>query len=152
VLLLPVATLPKLRAEDDALSVPATPVPASVTCCVPPVALSVTFSVPVTAPLAVGQKTTLMLQLAPAATVLPQVLPAEKGLAVAIELMVRVALPVLVSVTVCAELLLFTHSLLKFRLVGDRLTVGVAVEAPDPVTLIGSVGSDALLLTVTVPE
>jgi len=63
------------------------------------------LSVPVLVPPATGLKVTEIVQLAPAATELPQVLVGEKSpLAVMLET-VNEALPVLVSVTVCAALL-----------------------------------------------
>jgi hypothetical protein len=63
------------------------------------------LSVPVLVPAAVGLKVTAMVQLAPALTLLPQVLVWEKSpLAVMLE-MVSETLPVLVSATVCALLL-----------------------------------------------
>jgi hypothetical protein len=68
-------------------------------------ALSVIVKVPVRAPVAVGVKVTLTVQLAPVPALLPQVLVWEKSpLAVMLE-MAREALPVLVRVTVCAVLL-----------------------------------------------
>jgi hypothetical protein len=61
--------------------------------------------VPVLVPLAVGLKVTGMVQLAPALTLVPQVLVSEKSPLVVMPDMVSEALPVLVSVTVCALLL-----------------------------------------------
>jgi hypothetical protein len=73
-------------------------------------ALSVSVSVPVRAPAAVGVNFTLIVQLAPAATVLPQVpTPAKPKSPVKLALNVRVALPVLVSVVNCAPLLVPTN-------------------------------------------
>lgn len=64
--------------------------------------------VPVRVPLAVGLKVTLIEQLAPAATVVSQVLvwPKSPGLLppIVIANMVKGALPVFVSVTDCGEL------------------------------------------------
>ena len=66
-------------------------------------ALSATFRVPARAPAAAGLKTTLMIQLEPAATVDPQPLVWVKSLelAPATEMLVtvKVALPLLVTVT-----------------------------------------------------
>lgn len=65
-------------------------------------------------PVAVGLKVTLIVQFAPAATLAPQVLVCEKSvLFVPVMVMpeplkVRVALPVLVNVTFCPELLIPT--------------------------------------------
>jgi hypothetical protein len=73
-------------------------------------ALSVSVSVPVRAPVAVGVNFTLIVQLAPAATVLPQVpTPPKPKSPVKLALNVRAALPVLVSVVNCAPLLVPTN-------------------------------------------
>src|SRR5712692_2717892 len=48
-------------------------------------------------------------------------------------LMLSAALPVLVSVTVCAALVVLIVWLANVRLAGDRLTAGAAVEVPVPV-------------------
>ena len=67
--------------------------------------LSEILILPVWVPPAIGLKVTLIVQLAPALTLLPQVLVWEKSpLAVMLEI-VSGALPVLVSVTGCALLL-----------------------------------------------
>src|SRR5450432_1259936 len=60
-----------LRAAEGPTAVP---VPVRLAVCGLPAALSVTVTVPVRVPAAVGVKVTLMEQLAPAATELPQVL------------------------------------------------------------------------------
>jgi hypothetical protein len=62
-------------------------------------ALSVMVRVPVLVPLAVGEKVTLRVQEALAATLEPQVLVWEKSPVTAMLVTVRVALPVLLSVT-----------------------------------------------------
>jgi hypothetical protein len=65
-------------------------------------------------PVAVGLKVTLIVQFAPAATLAPQVFVCEKSplfvpvMAIPEPLKVRVALPVFVKVTLCAELLVPT--------------------------------------------
>ncbi len=82
--------------------------PLSVTWCGLPVALSVTLNVPLRVPVAVGVKVTLMVQLAPAATLVPQLFVCAKSPLVPTELMVRAPLPVFVSVTEMAVLLVFT--------------------------------------------
>ena len=75
------------------------PVPVRLTVWVVGLALSVMVKVPFLVPVAVGLKVTLMVQLALAATLEPQVLVWEKSpLTVMLE-MLRVALPVLLSVT-----------------------------------------------------
>ena len=75
-------------------------------------ALSVTFSVAVREPPALGRKVTLMVQLAPVAKVVPQVCVWEKlvGLVPVNEYPVifNVAVPVLVRVTVIAALVVLS--------------------------------------------
>ena len=83
----------------ERLTAGAAPVPVRLTVWVVGLTLSVIVKVPVRDPAAVGVNVTLMVQLALAATLEPQVLVWEKSpLAVALE-MTRVALPVLLSVT-----------------------------------------------------
>ncbi len=76
------------------------PVPVSATVCGLPTALSVMVTAPVLVPLAVGLKVTLRVQLALAATLEPQVLLWEKSPLALMLVMLRVALPVLLSVTI----------------------------------------------------
>ena len=90
------------------LTLDATPVPVRVTVCGLPVALSVTVMVPGWLPVAVGVKVTVMVQLAPAATEVPQVLVWAYGALAAMLVMVSAPVPPLVSVTVCAALVVFT--------------------------------------------
>ncbi len=80
-------------------SPPVVPEPERATVCGLPEALSVTLKVPVRVPDAVGPKVTLIAQLAPAATEPLQVLVAAKSPLAEMLLIVRVALPVLVSFT-----------------------------------------------------
>ena len=84
------------------------PLPVRLTVWGLPVALSVKVMVPGWLPVAVGVKVTVMVQLAPAATEVPQVLVwAYCALAVML-VMLRAPVPPLVSVTVCAALVVFT--------------------------------------------
>ena len=66
--------MPKARLAGERLAAAAVPVPERLTVCGLPLALSAMLSVAERAPLAEGVKLTLMVQLAPAATELPQVL------------------------------------------------------------------------------
>src|SRR5262249_2858601 len=102
------------------------PVPVRLTICGLPGASSVTARSPFRVPSAVGVKVTLMVQLAPAFTELPQLLFSAKSPLVAMLVMVRVALPLLVRVTVWGLLVVPTLWLPKARLVGDRVTAGPA--------------------------
>jgi hypothetical protein len=113
------------------------PVPLSAITCGLFVALSVRVSVPVRVPAAVGVNFTLMVQLTPGATELPQVpSPAKAKLPVKAALNVSVALPVFVSVVSCAALLVPTVWLPNVNEVGERLAVEVAftVAANVPIT------------------
>ena len=80
------------------------PVPLRLTVCGLPVALSVLVRVPVRFPVAVGVKVTLIVQLAPALSALPQLLVWAKSPLSAMLAMVNVTVPVLPKVTTCGEL------------------------------------------------
>ena len=101
---------PKVRLDGETTAAgapvppaPAVPVPERVTDCGLPVALSVRVRAAVRDPLAAGVKVTLIVQLAPAATLAPQLLVCAKSLGfvpvMAILVMLKVALPVLFRVT-----------------------------------------------------
>ena len=81
------------------------PVPDSEIFCGLPPPLSVIETAAVLAPVAVGVKVTLMVQLAPAATLVPQVLVWAKSLTLVPEIVTPIILrdvvPTLVRVTVC---------------------------------------------------
>src|ERR1019366_7834109 len=102
----PTAWLPKLSLVGEKLTVVAAlvPVPVRVTVWGLPVALSVRARAAVRVPLAVAVKVTLMVQLAPAATELPQLLVCAKSLGLvptsAMLVMLKAELPVLFSVRV----------------------------------------------------
>jgi hypothetical protein len=92
------------------------PVPVSVTVCGLPAALSVMVKVPARAPVAVGVNVTLITQFAPAASVagligqaVAPVLVCAKSPDAAKEMIVRGPVPVFVSVTVCAALVVFNN-------------------------------------------
>ena len=96
-LVVPTVWLPKFTLPGDKLTM--VPVPVKLTVCGLPVALSVIVRVALTVPLATGVKETEIVQLAPAATLDPQVLVCEKSLLLLLMLViVRVAVPVLVRV------------------------------------------------------
>src|SRR5207237_3765909 len=86
----------------------AVPVPVRLTDCGLPAALSVMVIAPVRVPVAVGVKVTLMAQLAPAATDVPQVLVCTKSPLATMLVTLSAAVPVLVSVTVCTALVVLT--------------------------------------------
>lgn len=115
VLLVPTFWLAKLRLAGDNFAAGAVPVPVSPTVCsllaVPPL-LSVIVSAPLRLPVAAGAKVTLIAQLAPGATEVPQVLVSAKSAALvpftAIPPMLSVPAPVFESVIVSAGLLVPT--------------------------------------------
>jgi hypothetical protein len=93
--------------------------------------------VPVCVPVAVGVKVTLIEQFAPAVSEAPQVVVSEYCALATMLLMVREAVPVLVSVMDCAALVVFTVWLENVRLAGDRLTPGDEVPVPVRFTVWG---------------
>ena len=105
-------------------------------------ALSVTASVPALVPLVVGSKKTAIAQLAPTATLLPQAFTEPKSaLLVPTLLMVSVAVPVLVRVTVWGRPEVPTYWLGNTMLGGLNLTAApggvlpvriTACEPPNP--------------------
>src|SRR5437660_901588 len=106
-------------------------------------------------PVAVGVKVTLMVQEAPAASALqllgdllvwaksPALVPVRAML-----LMVRAALPLLVSVTAWAALVVLTCWLPKLRLVGLKLTPGALVPLPLKATVCGLPLALSVILTL----
>jgi hypothetical protein len=100
------------------------PFPARFTVCGLLLAPSVTLSVPLRAPVAVGANLTLKVQLLDAARVEPHVLVCVKSPATATALIDTPIVELFVSVTVCAALTLPTTVSLKFNLPGEaaRLT------------------------------
>jgi hypothetical protein len=100
--------LPKAIEVGDKLATGAIPVPVKATVCGLPEALSVTDSDALREPVAVGLNVIENVQLAPTASVDPQVVVRVKSPEFVPEidvlLIVILAVPVLVKVTVCAEL------------------------------------------------
>jgi len=126
----------------DGVATAAIPVPVRLTLCRPPAALSVKLTAAVRVPLARGLKVTLTVQLAPAATLVPQLLVWAKSPefvpATAIPVMLKAALPVLWIVTGCGGLVTPTGSFPSARLVGEALKAGlVLVPVPERITLCG---------------
>ena len=120
----------------------ATPVPVRLTVCGLPEALSEMESDAVRDPIAVGANVTLRLQLAPAATLAPQVLvwakSPEFAPATVMFDMLKVTLPVLVSVTVCGTVVAAMFSCPNARLEAERLRVVAGVNpVPFKLTVCG---------------
>jgi hypothetical protein len=150
--------LPKLRLEGLRVTagVGVVPVPERATDWGLPVALSATERLALRLPPAVGLKVTLMLQLALAARV-----PAPTGQVVVwlkspalvpvspMLLMVRGAVPLLVSVTLWALLLVLTCRLPKLRLEGLKVTAG-AVPVPERPTVWGLPVALSVMATLAV--
>jgi hypothetical protein len=117
-------------------------VPARATVCGLPLALSVKVTLAVNGPLATGVKVTLMAQLAPAATLVPQLLLCAKSLgfvpASAMLVMLNAAVPELVNVTDRAVLVVPTAWLPKARVAVDSLAEGSSTPVPDNGRLKGS--------------
>ena len=84
--------LPKLRLEGETLAADAVPVPERATVWGLPVALSVIVRAAERFPVAAGLKLTLIVQLAPAATLDPQLLVWAKSLTLAPEIAMLVTL------------------------------------------------------------
>jgi hypothetical protein len=130
------------------------PVPVNVTLCGLPVALSVMRSDALREPVAVGLNVTLIVQVAPAATLPSQLFVCAKSdvfvPANAMLLIVSAEFPVLVSVTALAALVVFTIWFPNASDVGDRLTVGAAVPVPDKLTVWGLPAALSTIVTVPV--
>jgi hypothetical protein len=136
VLVVPTFWLLNVRLVTERPAVAAVPVPVRLTVCGLPAALSEMLTDAVRVPAAVGVNVTLIVQLPPAATELPQVfVSAKSAVLVPVMLMLvmlKLVLPVLLRVTLCARLVTPTFSLAKVRPEGDRLTW---LERPVPVRL-----------------
>ena len=96
---MPTACAGKVKEAGERLTTGAVPVPVRLTVWVAGLALSVMVKEPFREPLAVGVKVTLRVQLALAARLEPQVLVWEKSPLTVMLVMLRVALPVLLRVT-----------------------------------------------------
>jgi hypothetical protein len=129
-LVVPTVCAANVRLVVERLAMGAVPVPERVTVCGLVVALSVIVIVPGWLPAAVGVNVTLMEQLAPAAREAAQLLVWAYSALATMLVMVRGAVPELVSVTDFAALVVFTKRLAKAKVVGDKLTPG-AVPVPE---------------------
>jgi hypothetical protein len=150
-LVVPMSRVVKVSEVGDTVTAEM-PVPLRLTVCGLPAALSVIVTSPVLGPSAVGVNRTLMVQLEPAARVAPQVVVREKSLALAPVItmleMVKTALPMFLTVTELAALVVPTRRLAKAIDVRERLTAG-ATPVPVRATVCGLPA--ALSFTVSVP-
>ena len=125
----------RLLGETPATGAAATPVPVKLTVCGLPLALSVKLSEALRLPVADGVNVTLTVQVLLGVTVAPVQVSAlvAKSLAfvpliVTVET-VRLAVPVLVTVSVWAGLVVLVVWLLKLKLEAEKLTAAAEVEA-----------------------
>jgi hypothetical protein len=140
--------VPKLRLGED--SEKKIPLPVSVTVWGLPGALSETVRVPVWVPPALGLKATEMVQCAAGARLVSQVFLARNCALAAMEEVVRVAVPVLVRVTVWMGLVVGTAWLAKVRAEDDREAMAPAMPVPVRAIICGL--PTALSVMVTVAE
>jgi len=154
VLVVPTATLPKLRLDGETVT-GTMPVPASVTTCGLLLAVSViVIFPPEVAPTVVGWKKTTNVQLAPGATGTPPVQGeitlgvTTKGPVGIIEVKLRLTAWLFVTVTVCDVLSQPTAKLPKSRLVGEIVTGDIPVPVPDSVTVCGLLLASVLIVNV----
>ena len=151
----PTGWLPKARLVGERLTRAAVPVPVPerLTVCGLPLALSVMVTEAVRLPLAEGMNVTLIVQLAPAATLAPQLLVCAKSLELApvsaMLVMFSVVPPLFVSVAAWALLVVPRAWLANVMLGGDKFAVGCATPVPDSEMLI--VELRALLMIDMVP-
>ena len=103
-------------------------------------------------PAEIGENVTLMVQLAPAARLVPQVLVSAKGALVVMPVMLTAVAAVLVSVVVCAALVVPTPWLSNSMPTSDPKDCGENVRVtPVPCKLMLSGPSGALEATVKLP-
>src|SRR4051812_24151305 len=127
------------------------PLPVRETVCGLPGSSSETERTAVRVPLSLGVKVILAVQLAPGASVLPQVISPLKSLKFAppkvIRLIFRTAPPVLLSVTTCAGVVVPIGSAGKVKDPGEKVSTGPAGFTPVPARLTdcGLLGSLSLI-------
>ena len=143
----PTASEPNNRLVADRLAAEPRPVPVNPMLCGDPEALSVIVTVALREPPVVGSKSPVMLQFAPAATLVPHVFvkrnedafaPVTAMLAID-----KVPCPLLVNVTICDAVAVPTAEEPKERLGADRVTAG-----PSPVPLNAMLCGDPPALSV----
>jgi hypothetical protein len=151
----PTVVLAKVRVAGVRLTAGAVPVPVRDAVCGEPLALSATLTVAFSDPAAAGLKVTVMLQLAPAATLVPQVLVCENDVGfVPVMLMpcpvpfnVRAAFPVFLSAMAWVAAEDPTAVLANVRVAGVRLTAGaeaVAAATDCPKTTARATGTNTV--------
>lgn len=135
----------KVRLPGEKLTTGPVPVPDKLTIWGLPVAVSEIVTAAARVPVTVGENTTLILQLPPAASEVPQVFVWPKSPlfapVTAIDVKLKVELPILVTVTGCGALVVPRFWLAKTRLV----VVSVTVEPPPVPVRLKSCGLPAAL-------
>src|SRR5689334_8705759 len=145
-------TTVRVKASEAGTSETSVPTPVSATFCGLLVALSVKLRVPVRVPIAVGVNVTLTVHEPFTATVAPQVVALlAKSPVTPMLLIFSVAVPVLVSVTVFAAVVVFSNFVPKLREVADSLTTGLPALAPVPDNAAVCVPPGASSFTTRVP-
>src|SRR6516162_3421870 len=127
---------------------PTVPVPLRLTVCGLPGALSLTDNVPVRLPCCLGANVTAIVQLARMAKLEPQVLVCPKSPVVAMLAIASIAVPLLVNVTDCAGLVVFTSCVPNAMLAGERVAFGPDIT-PMPLNAICCGLAAALSVMVT---
>lgn len=120
----PICTLPKFSEVGKRLG-SVVPVPFKLTVCGLPSALSSTVTVPVCGPIAFGEKVTLIVQVEPAATPLPQLSTSTKSPLSSMPAMCTGLVSLLSRATLCTGLLVPTCWGAKFKLEASRESAGV---------------------------
>jgi hypothetical protein len=150
VLVVPSAWFPNDKLLEDSVTDAAVPVPDRLTACGLPLALSATLMDAVSALAREGLKVTLIVQFPPAATELPQVLVWAKSLAfvpaIPTLVMLNVALPPFVRVTLCAVLVVPSAWFPNDRLLEESVT-DAAVPVPERLTVCGLPLALSVMLT-----
>lgn len=147
-LVVPTVWLPKFKlAGENFITVP---VPARETVCGLPGALSVTSTLPISVPETVGLKTTVILQLAPAATLAPQLLIWVKSPVTVTLATVSAEVPVFVRIRFFCLLDVKTTVVGNVRLVGEKLIPGPPVPVPLRATVCGLLGAVSAKVRVAV--
>jgi hypothetical protein len=146
--------LPKARLAVESMAVGMVPVPLSATTCGDVAALSVISRFAVRLPVDPGVNTTPIVQLAPAATLAPQLLVTAKSEALvpldAMDVIVKAADPLLVRVTLWLALAVPMFWPPKARAVVDSATAGAATPVPLSATAWGEVGALSAMVTLAV--
>jgi hypothetical protein len=140
--LVPIARVGKLRLLADKET--AVPVPLKLTLCGLLLALSVRVSEPVRLAAAVGVKVTVMVQLAPAARLVPQVLVWAKSPLAVMLLRLKADWPVLDKVRVFGLLVVPTSLVPKLKLEADSFATGPVPVAPSTTRRMRSLDESAM--------